>query len=298
MWCIVSGSGSPARYTPGGFWSRTAPRISTRSSPSRNARTRYSRSWSTSRPSGSGGRISSLAEHVRTLSIGHRRRIVDPGYGRRRWASRHRRPRCGAATSSWSRSPPSTPTSCWRRRRSTGRATGSPRSPATPTTWTATSPTCSPSAAVGTDMPFAQRRVADGRIVGCTRYLEMRRWRGRPEPDEVEIGGTWLGRRRPAHADQHRGQAAAARPTPSTCGASTGWPSPPTAATSAAARRSSASAPASRAILRHHRPSLVAGRGRTAAGHGAVLDHRRRLAGRRAGPAHPARRPGMTYGHA
>ena len=48
-------------------------------------------------------------------------------------------------------------------------------------------------AAAGTDMPFTQRRVADGRIVGCTRYLEIRRWRGRPEPDEVEIGGTWLG---------------------------------------------------------------------------------------------------------
>src|SRR6185369_11604089 len=26
----------------------------------------------------------------------------------------------------------------------------------------------------------------------CTRFLEMRRWRGRPEPDEVEVGGTWL----------------------------------------------------------------------------------------------------------
>ena len=34
--------------------------------------------------------------------------------------------------------------------------------------------------------------MADGRLVGCTRFLEMRRWRGRPEPDEVEIGGTWL----------------------------------------------------------------------------------------------------------
>jgi RimJ/RimL family protein N-acetyltransferase len=44
----------------------------------------------------------------------------------------------------------------------------------------------------GTDLPFVQRRVADGRVVGCTRYLEMRRWRGRSEPDEVEIGGTWL----------------------------------------------------------------------------------------------------------
>jgi RimJ/RimL family protein N-acetyltransferase len=47
-------------------------------------------------------------------------------------------------------------------------------------------------AATGTDVPFAQRRVADGRLVGCTRFLEVRRWRGRPEPDEVEIGGTWL----------------------------------------------------------------------------------------------------------
>ena len=44
----------------------------------------------------------------------------------------------------------------------------------------------------GTDLPFVQRRVADGRLVGCTRYLEVRRWRGRAEPDEVEIGGTWL----------------------------------------------------------------------------------------------------------
>jgi RimJ/RimL family protein N-acetyltransferase len=44
----------------------------------------------------------------------------------------------------------------------------------------------------GTDLPFAQRCLADGRLVGCTRFHEMRRWRGRPEPDEVEIGGTWL----------------------------------------------------------------------------------------------------------
>ena len=26
MWCTVSGSGSPGTYSPGGFWSRTAPR--------------------------------------------------------------------------------------------------------------------------------------------------------------------------------------------------------------------------------------------------------------------------------
>jgi RimJ/RimL family protein N-acetyltransferase len=41
-------------------------------------------------------------------------------------------------------------------------------------------------------VPFVQRRLTDGRVVGCTRYLELRRWRGRVEPDEVEIGGTWL----------------------------------------------------------------------------------------------------------
>lgn len=41
-------------------------------------------------------------------------------------------------------------------------------------------------------VPFAQRHVATGRLVGCTRFMEIRRWRGRPDPDEVEIGGTWL----------------------------------------------------------------------------------------------------------
>lgn len=43
-----------------------------------------------------------------------------------------------------------------------------------------------------TAIPFAQRRRADGRLVGCTRYLELR-WYGATEaPIEVEIGGTWL----------------------------------------------------------------------------------------------------------
>ena len=41
-------------------------------------------------------------------------------------------------------------------------------------------------------VPFAQRLPASGRIVGCTRFMELRWWRGRPDPDEVEIGGTWL----------------------------------------------------------------------------------------------------------
>ena len=41
-------------------------------------------------------------------------------------------------------------------------------------------------------VPFAQRRVADRRLVGCTRFMELRWWRGRTFPDEVEVGGTWL----------------------------------------------------------------------------------------------------------
>jgi N-acetyltransferase len=44
----------------------------------------------------------------------------------------------------------------------------------------------------GSAMPFAQRRLADGRLVGCTRFMELRWWRGRTAPDEAEIGGTWL----------------------------------------------------------------------------------------------------------
>jgi RimJ/RimL family protein N-acetyltransferase len=41
-------------------------------------------------------------------------------------------------------------------------------------------------------VPFAQRLTGSGRIVGCTRFMELRWWRGRTVPDEVEIGGTWL----------------------------------------------------------------------------------------------------------
>ncbi len=47
-------------------------------------------------------------------------------------------------------------------------------------------------AEAGRVIPFAQRRLSDQRIVGCTRYLEIRRWRGGPDPDEIEVGGTWL----------------------------------------------------------------------------------------------------------
>lgn len=44
----------------------------------------------------------------------------------------------------------------------------------------------------GDALPFVQRRAADGRPVGCTRYMEPRWWSGSPTPDEIEIGGTWL----------------------------------------------------------------------------------------------------------
>src|SRR5262245_57749636 len=44
----------------------------------------------------------------------------------------------------------------------------------------------------GRVLPFAQRRLDTGELACCTRYMEPRWWRGRPEPDEIEIGGTWL----------------------------------------------------------------------------------------------------------
>ncbi len=44
----------------------------------------------------------------------------------------------------------------------------------------------------GQVVPFAQRRLGDLRIVGCTRFMEIRHWTGRELPDEVEVGGTWL----------------------------------------------------------------------------------------------------------
>lgn len=47
-------------------------------------------------------------------------------------------------------------------------------------------------AEAGRVVPFAQRRLSDLRVVGCTRYLEIRYWTGRDLPDEVEVGGTWL----------------------------------------------------------------------------------------------------------
>ena len=47
-------------------------------------------------------------------------------------------------------------------------------------------------AEAGRVIPLVQRRLSDQRIVGCTRFLEIRYWTGRDLPDEVEVGGTWL----------------------------------------------------------------------------------------------------------
>lgn len=47
-------------------------------------------------------------------------------------------------------------------------------------------------AAKGRAAPFVQRRTADGSIVGCTRFMSPLWPLGRRDPDEVEVGGTWL----------------------------------------------------------------------------------------------------------
>jgi N-acetyltransferase len=44
----------------------------------------------------------------------------------------------------------------------------------------------------GETIPFVQVRVADGRVVGVTRYLTLRTRAGKVRPFAVEIGGTWL----------------------------------------------------------------------------------------------------------
>jgi RimJ/RimL family protein N-acetyltransferase len=43
-----------------------------------------------------------------------------------------------------------------------------------------------------TAVPFVQRVPGSGEVVGCSRFLDLRWWSGRPTPDEAEIGGTWL----------------------------------------------------------------------------------------------------------
>ena len=47
-------------------------------------------------------------------------------------------------------------------------------------------------AARGEAGPFVQRRIVDGRVVGCTRFLHPAWPLDRSWPDEIEIGGTWL----------------------------------------------------------------------------------------------------------
>jgi N-acetyltransferase len=47
----------------------------------------------------------------------------------------------------------------------------------------------------GTEMPFAQVRSSDGRVLGSTRYLNIEHWSwsgSTGRPDVVEIGATWL----------------------------------------------------------------------------------------------------------
>ena len=110
----------------------------------------------------------------------------------------------------------------------------------------------------GTDLPFVQRRRADGRLVGCTRYLEIRRWRGRPEPDEVEIGGTWLA------ADAQRSAINTEAKLLLLTQAFDGWHVDRVAlATDARNERSRTAIERIGArfegVLRHHRPSTVAG---------------------------------------
>ena len=46
--------------------------------------------------------------------------------------------------------------------------------------------------AMGETIPFAQVRRADGRVIGVTRYLNLRARPGVTRPFAVEIGGTWL----------------------------------------------------------------------------------------------------------
>ena len=144
-------------------------------------------------------------------------------------------------------------------------------------------------ARTGSDVPFAQRRLVDGGLgrLHALPGAALVAWppRARRGRDRRHVAR----RRRPADPDQHRGQAAAAAPMPSRCGTSTGWPGPPTRATSAAApaiERLGATFEGDPAP-----PPAVDGRrgDRPAAGHGAVRDDRRRLAGRQGGPARAAR---------
>ena len=85
----------------------------------------------------------------------------------------------------------------------------------------------------GRVLPFAQRRLDTGELVGCTRFMEPRWWRGRHDPDEIEIGGTWLAstaQRTPINTEAKY----SCRRTRSSSGTSGGWRSAPTPTTLAA----------------------------------------------------------------
>jgi N-acetyltransferase len=45
----------------------------------------------------------------------------------------------------------------------------------------------------GSWIPYVQRRLSDGAVVGMTNYLAIERWNGADQhPTSVEVGGTWL----------------------------------------------------------------------------------------------------------
>ena len=103
-----------------------------------------------------------------------------------------------------------------------------------------------------------ERRVADGALVGCTRFFIHDHWKGRAAPDEVEIGGTWLAPDASAPPSTPR-PSSSSSPTPSTSGRASGSACAPTPETSAAAAPSSGSGHASRACCAHTDASHVAG---------------------------------------
>ncbi len=64
----------------------------------------------------------------------------------------------------------------------------------------------------GSAMPFATVRIADGAVIGSSRFFDIERWawptgharHGRKDPDVCEIGSTWLARsaiRTPANTE-------------------------------------------------------------------------------------------------
>ena len=123
--------------------------------------------------------------------------------------------------------------------------------------------------------------------------MELRWWRGRPDPDEVEIGGTWLA------ADVQRTAVNTEAKLLLLTHAFDVWNVDRVAlATDERNERSRAAIARLGAtfegILRNHRPSRVPGEDGTGTQHGVVLDHRRRVAGRARGARRPARSRPLT----